>query len=131
MDSSVPNHMSGTTSLFNSYDTKKHTTQKVSINDGNYLSVLGSSNVDFLNGTLEYVFHVQGMLIELLYIYCACQKGYKFEACPDKYVLKDIKQNFKIVSFGLVDHIVGLYKFIGFNSRKNQHLYSYVAHIDE
>jgi hypothetical protein len=35
----------------------------------------------------------------------------------DKYVLRDINQNF-IVSSGLVDHDTSLYKFVGFNSTK-------------
>ena len=58
MDSSVSNHMNGLASLLNYYDTKKHTTQKVSIRNGNHVSVLGSGNVDVPNGTLEDVFHV-------------------------------------------------------------------------
>ena len=61
----------------------------------------------------------------------SCQKVLKFEAWPDKYVLKDIKQNCKIVSSGRIDYNVGLYKFIGFNSSKNQPFYFYVAHVDE
>ena len=71
------------------------------------------------------------MPINLLSIYRACQKGFKFEAWPDKYVLKDINQNFKVVSSGLVDHTAGLYKFVGFNSTKRQPFYSYVSHADE
>ena len=59
------------------------------------------------------------MPINLLSIYRACQKGYKFEAWPDKYALKDINHNFKVVSSGPVDHTVGLYKFTGFNSTKD------------
>ena len=58
-------------------------------------------------------------------------KRFKFEAWPDKYVLKDINQNFKVVSYGPVDHTVGLYKFVGFNSTKRQPFYSYVSHADE
>ena len=71
------------------------------------------------------------MPINLLTIYCACQNGYKFESCPDKYVLKDINRNYKVVSYGPIDHITALYKFVGFNSSKRQPLYSYVAHADE
>ena len=71
------------------------------------------------------------MTINFLSIYRTCQKGYKFEAWPNKYVWKDIKHNFKIVSSDPIDHDVGLYKFIGFNSCKNQLFYSYVAHVDE
>ena len=71
------------------------------------------------------------MPINLISIYCACQKVYKFEAWLDGYLLKYIKHNFKIVSSGLVYHDVGLYKFIGFNSSKNKPFYSYVAHAGE
>ena len=53
-------------------------------------------------------------------IYRACQKGFKLEAWLNKYVLKDINQNFKVVSSGPVDHTVDLYKFVGFNSTKRQ-----------
>jgi hypothetical protein len=53
----------------------------------------------------------------LLYIYHACQKWYKIETWTDKYVLRDINQNFKVSSV-LVDHDTGLYKFVGFNSTK-------------
>ena len=60
------------------------------------------------------------MPINLLFIYFPCEKGYKFEAWPDKYVLKDISHNFKLVSAGLVDYTVSLYKFTGFNSTKRQ-----------
>ena len=109
------NHTLGTTSLFNTYDNKKHTQHKVSISDGNHFSVLGYGNVHVPNDTLEYVFHVQGIPINLLSIFHACQKVYKFESWLDKYKLKDIKHCFKIVSSGLVDHKVGLYKFIDFN----------------
>lgn len=49
----------------------------------------------------------------------------------DKYVLKDINQNFKVVSSGVVDHDIVLYKFVGFNSTKRQPFYSYVSHADE
>ena len=66
--------------------------------------------INVANGTLEDVFHVENMPINLLYIYHACQKGY---------VLKDINHNFKVVSSGPVDHTVGLYKFTGFNSTKD------------
>ena len=71
------------------------------------------------------------MPINLIYIYRVCQKGYKFEAWPDKYVRKDINKNFKVVSSGHVDHDTSLYKFVGFNSTKRQPFYSYVAHADE
>jgi hypothetical protein len=131
MDSGASNHMTGTASLFTSYDNNKHTTQKVSISDGKQLSVVGSGNIQVPNGVLEDVFHVEGMPINLLSVYHACQKGYKFEAWPDRYVLKDIKNNFKIVSSGLVDHEAGLFKFIGFTSPNKQPFYSYVAHVDE
>ena len=30
-----------------------------------------------------------------------------------------------------MDHTVGLYKFVGFNSTKRQPFYSYVSHADE
>ena len=67
------------------------------------------------------MFHVQGIPINFVSIYHACEKGYlKFESWHDKYVLKDIKHNFEIISSGHVDHNVGLYRFIGFNSSKNQ-----------
>ena len=71
------------------------------------------------------------MPINLLYVYRACQNGYKFEAWPDKYVLKDIYNNFKVVSSGPVDHNSGLYKFTGFYSTNKTPFYSYVAHADE
>ena len=61
----------------------------------------------------------------------SCQKVLKFEAWPDKYVLKYIKQNLKNCFLYHVHHNVGLYEFTSFNSSKNQHLYSYVAHRDE
>ena len=69
---------------------------------------------------MEDVFHVEHLPINLLSIYRACQKGFKFEAWHDKYVLKDINQNFKVVSSSSVDHTPGLYKFVGFNSTKRQ-----------
>jgi hypothetical protein len=71
------------------------------------------------------------MPINLLSVYHACQKGYKFEAWPNRYVLKDIKNNFKIVSSSLVDHEAGLFKFTGFTSPNKQPFYSYVSHADE
>ena len=71
------------------------------------------------------------MPINLLSIYRACQKGYKFAVCPNKYVLKDINQNSKVVSSCPIDHDTSLYKFVGFNSTKRQSFYSYVAHADE
>ena len=73
--------MYGTNFWFNSHDTKKHTQYKVSISDCNRLSILGSSSVNAPNGTLEVVFHIQGIPINSLSIWCACQKCYKFEAC--------------------------------------------------
>jgi len=131
MDFGASNHMSRTASLFSSYYTHKHTSQKFSIGDGKQLSVIGSRNVKVPNGTLEYVFHVQGMPINFLSIYRACQKGYKFEEWIDKYVLKDIKYNFKGVSSDPIDHDSSLHKFIGFHLIKSQHFYSYVAYADE
>jgi hypothetical protein len=117
--------------LFTSYDNNKHSSQKMSIGDGKQLDVIGPGNVQVTNGQLEDVFHVENMPINLLSIYHACQKGYKFEVWLDKYVLKNINQNFKVVSSGLVDHDTGLYKFVGFNSTKRQPFYSYVARVDE
>ena len=78
MDSNASNHMTGLDFLLNSYDTKKHTQHKVSISDSNHLSLLGSGNVIVPNGTLEHVFHVQRMPINLLSIYHACWEGYQF-----------------------------------------------------
>ena len=49
----------------------------------------------------------------------------------DKYVLKGINQNFKVYSFGPIDHDTILYKSSHFNSTKIQQFYSYVAHTDE
>jgi hypothetical protein len=63
---------------------------------------------------LEDVFHVEGMPINLLSIYCACQKGYKFDAWTNRYVLKDINNDFKIILSRIVDHDVGLFLFTGF-----------------
>jgi len=131
MDSSASNHMYGIASLFSSYDIHKHTSQKISIGDDKQLSVVGSSNVKVLNGTLEDVFHVHSISINFFSIYCVRQKGYTFEAWIDKYVLKDIKHNFKVVYFGLVDHDYSLYTFTSFHSTKTQSFYSYVAHVDE
>ena len=111
--------MTSNASLFTFYDNNKHISQKVSIGDGK-LSVIYSGNINVANGQLEDVFHVENMPINLLSIYRACQKGYKFEAWPNKYVLKDINHNFKVVSSGHVDQTVGLYKFTGFNSTKRQ-----------
>jgi len=61
-------------------------------------------------------------------VYRACENGYKFEARPDKYVLKDINNNFKVVSSSPIDLEFGLYKFTRFYSTKNKPFYSYVAH---
>jgi len=67
----------------------------------------------------------------LTYFCVACMsKWYKFEAWPDKYVLKDINNNVKVVSFGPIDHESSLYKFTGFYSTKSQPFYPYVAHAD-
>jgi len=131
MDSGASKHMTGNASLFSTYDTNTHISQKVSIGDGKQLFVVGSGNVNVSNGTLEDVFHVKDMPINLLSVYRACQNGYKFEAWPDKYVLKGIKNKFKVVSSGLVDHNSGLYKFTRFYSTKKTPFYSYVAHADE
>ena len=131
MDSGASKHMTGDASLFSTYDNNTHTSQKVSIGDGKQLSVIGSGNVNVSNGTLESVFHVKDMPINLLSVYRACQNGFKFEAWPDKYVLKDIKNNFKVVSSGPVDHNSGLYKFAGFYSTDKTPFHSYVAHADE
>ena len=67
--------MTGDASLFTSYDNRKHISQKVFVGDGKQLSVIGSGNVNVTNGKLEHVFHVEQMPINLLSIYCACQKG--------------------------------------------------------
>ena len=131
MDYGASKHMTDKASFFTSYDDNKRSSQKVSIGDGKQLDVIGSGNVKVTNGQLENVFHVQNMPTNLLSIYHACQKWYKFESWPNKYVLKDINQNFKVVSSGLVDHDTGLHKFAGFNSTKRQPFYSYVARIDE
>ena len=80
----------------------------MSIGNGKQLDVIGFGNVKVTNGQLEDVFHVQNMPINLLPIYRACQKGYKFEVWPNKYVLKVINQNFKVVFSGLVNHDIGL-----------------------
>jgi hypothetical protein len=80
---------------------------------------------------LEDVFHVEDMPINLIFVYHSSQKGYKFEAWPNRYVLKDIKNEFKIVSLGLVDHEASLIKFIGFISPNKKPFYSYIAHADE
>ena len=112
--------MTGDSSLFTSYDKNKHISHKVFTRDGKQLFVIGFGNINVANGQLEDVFHVVNMPINLLSIYCACQKWYKFEAWLDKYVLKYINHNFKVVSSGPIDHTVGLYKFIGFNSTKRQ-----------
>ena len=58
MDFGASNHMTGTTYLFTSYDTNKHTTQKVPVNDGKYLSIVGFGDVKVPNDTLEDVFPV-------------------------------------------------------------------------
>ena len=118
--------MSGTTSLFNTFDTKNHTQRKVSISDGNNISLLGSGTDNVPSGTLKEVFHVQWMPTNLISIYCECEKGYKFEAWPNKYVLKDIKHNLKIVSSSLVDHMLDYKSLMVFNSSKNQHFYLYI-----
>lgn len=131
MDSGASRHMTGNASLFTSYDTNKHSSQKVSIGDGKQLSVIGSGNINIANGQLEDVFHVQNMPNNLLSIYRACQKGFKFESWPNKYVPKDVDQNYKVISSRPVDHTTGLYKFPGFNSTKRQPFYSYVSHADE
>ena len=67
----------------------------------------------------------------MLHIYHACQKWYKFEPWHNRYVLKDINNGFKIVSFVLVYHGVGFFKFIGFTSCNKQQLYYYVVHANE
>ena len=119
MDSGASKHMTGDASLFTSYDNRKHISQKVSIGDGKQLSVIGSGNVNVTNGQLEDVFHVEHMPIKLLSIYRPCQKGFKFEAWPHKYVVKDINQNFKVVSSSHVDHTASLYKFFGLTQLKD------------
>jgi hypothetical protein len=66
LDLGASNHMTGNASLFTSYDKEKHLAQKVSISDGNNISVVGFGNVDVPNGVLEDVFHVEGMPINFL-----------------------------------------------------------------
>jgi len=110
--------------LLTSYDKEKHQTQKISIRVGNNVSVIGSGDVDVPNGVLEDVFHVHEMPINLLFVYRACKKGYKFEAWHDIYVPKHIDQGFKIVSFDPVDNGASLYKFVDFFlSRNNLSIY--------
>lgn len=92
---------------------------------------MGFGDVTVPNGTLEYIFHVQGMPINFISIYHSCQKGYKFEARPYKYVLKDIKNSYKVFYFGYVDHASSLYKFTTFHSSKNKPFYYYVSHANE
>ena len=70
IDSSSSNHMNGSFSLFTSCDSNRNTSQKVSISDDQYLLVRGYGNVKVHNGTLEYVFYVQGIIINFLSIYC-------------------------------------------------------------
>ena len=84
MDSGASKHMTSDASLFTSYDNRKHISQKFFISNGKQLSIIGFGNVNVTNGQLEDVFHVERMPINLLSIYCACQKGFKFEAWPDK-----------------------------------------------
>ena len=45
---------------------------------------MGYGNVKVHNGTLEDVFHVQGILINFLSIYFASPKSYKFNVWEDK-----------------------------------------------
>ena len=66
MDSGASKHTIENDFLFSTYDTNKHTSHKVSIGDGKKLSVVGSGNVHVSNGTLEDVFHVKDMPINLL-----------------------------------------------------------------
>ena len=72
MDFGSSKDMTGNASLFTSYDTNKHSSQKFSIDDGKQLSIIGSGNINVANGQLEDVFHVQSMPINLLSIYRAC-----------------------------------------------------------
>jgi len=72
MDYGACRHMTRNASSFYTYDTNIHTSQKVSISDGKQLSVVGSGNVKVSNGTLEDVFHVKYIPINLLCVYCAC-----------------------------------------------------------
>jgi len=74
MDSCASNHMTSIASLVTSYENNKHTTQNISIRDGKQLSVVGSSNIQVPNGVLEDVFHVEGIPINLLYVYLSCHK---------------------------------------------------------
>ena len=104
MDFGASNHMVGITFLFSSYDTNTYT-HKVSISNGKQLLVVGSNDVKVPNGTLNDVFHVQGMPINFLSIYRAYQKYCKFESWLDKYVLKDIKHNFKVVLIMMLVYI--------------------------
>jgi len=120
MDFGASKHMTGNVFLFSTNGTNKHVSQKVFIGDGKQLSVVGYVNVHVSNGTLEDVFHVKDVPINLLSAYRASQNGYKFEVWPDKYVVKDINNNFKVVPSSLVDHNSGLYKFTGFCSTKNE-----------
>ena len=130
MDSVVSNHMTGTTSLFTSYATNRNTLQKVSISDGKYLLLVGFGNGKVPNGTLEDVFHVQGIPTNFLFIYFARQKVIRLNFGQIN-VLKDIKHSLKLVSMGLVNHDAGVYKFTGFNSCKIQLFNSYVVPVDE
>jgi len=45
MDYGASKHMTSNASLFTSYDTNKHSYQKVSIGDGKQLFVIGSRNI--------------------------------------------------------------------------------------
>ena len=51
MDFGALKHMTGTSCLFSSYDTKRNTTRKVSVSDGKQISIVGSGDIKVSNGT--------------------------------------------------------------------------------
>ena len=62
--------MTDNASLFSSYDTNKLTSQKVSISDGKQVSIVGSSDVKFPNGTLNMFFMLRHS--HQFYLYLSC-----------------------------------------------------------
>lgn len=68
---------------------------------------------------MKDLFHVNRVKANLMSIYSICEKGYKVEFQADRYVIKDITNDFRVVSSGPTDCEHGLYKYNGTSKTNN------------
>jgi hypothetical protein len=83
---------------------------KVTIGDDSTLPVSGCGTVQIDNAQYKDVLHVPRVGPNLLSIYCITHTNKKVEFWPDRWVVKDINDNFKVVASGYCDEFECMYK---------------------